>query len=230
MTALPLAFGTDVIRGWRAWKVDDFERHGGVLEPRLLSVAEPNSWRPRARQDARCTSEAKHEAPHVACSCGIWALRTREQAVAAARNYGSGKAMAIGEIALWGRIVECEDGWRGQYAYPQRVEVLGAAHSLAAELARLYGVPVEPAPALKRPALVSFTFSVQLPPLKLPLQPFMSVARIVAFGPSEPSPIAMPGEFWNHAHKHPLAPAPGDVRKPSGFVWDGEEWTPALQG
>ncbi len=54
----------------------------------------------------------------------------------------------IGEVALWGRVVECTGGWRASLAYPKRlyVAVMGdrrarSAPRVAKHLER-YGVPV----------------------------------------------------------------------------------------
>jgi hypothetical protein len=30
---------------------------------------------------------------------------------------------AVGRVALWGVVIECERGWRGMYAYPARLYV-----------------------------------------------------------------------------------------------------------
>ncbi len=31
--------------------------------------------------------------------------------------------MVVGEVALWGRVVVCERGWRAQYAFPTRLSL-----------------------------------------------------------------------------------------------------------
>jgi hypothetical protein len=59
------------------------------------------------------------------------------------------KARVFGRVALWGKVVECERGWRATRAYPSRIYVpadtrLGSADEveIAAQLTE-YGVPVE---------------------------------------------------------------------------------------
>jgi hypothetical protein len=51
----------------------------------------------------------------------------------------------LGEVALWGRLVETEAGWRAAAAYPVRLNV--ADEAIAAALG-VYGVPV----SLPRPS------------------------------------------------------------------------------
>jgi hypothetical protein len=50
----------------------------------------------------------------------------------------------VGRVALWGRVVEHEEGYRAQRAYPQMLYVLGPAGT-AARLASRYGVEAYPA-------------------------------------------------------------------------------------
>lgn len=93
---------------------------------------------------------------------------------------GIGVGTVLGCVALWGRVVEHSEGWRGEHGYPLVLIVMSAAQSdvatlvrrlsrlrarssigtaavpedadgvqaLSRELARLYGIPVYPAPAL----------------------------------------------------------------------------------
>lgn len=58
----------------------------------------------------------------------------------------------LGQVRLWGTVIQCERGWRGEHAYPNRLFVPlreGDARSrrLSEEIAaglRDYGVPVSP--------------------------------------------------------------------------------------
>jgi hypothetical protein len=55
---------------------------------------------------------------------------------------------ALGEVSLWGRVIECERGFRASLAYPRRLYL--PADGLHRRRGRLvddleaYGVPVEP--------------------------------------------------------------------------------------
>jgi hypothetical protein len=59
-----------------------------------------------------------HEAPHLGCTCGLHGThepdvlrRTRCPAV-------------LGRVALWGRVIEHEWGFRARYGYPQRLRLI----------------------------------------------------------------------------------------------------------
>lgn len=152
--------------GWRVWDVVDL---GGAL--RLCSLAFWAVWPPRREAAATCRralldaplgGHPRHEAPRARCSCGIHATRTARHTLDFSRDVPR-KPDAVhrvfGQVALWGRVVECEDGWRAALAYPTRlcIPTGGAARGLAPGRivpARLpletiaagladYGVPVE---------------------------------------------------------------------------------------
>ncbi len=105
---------------------------------RLQSVLYDDVWEPGHGLTAACQHE--HLAPYAACACGIYAVREPE----GARRYLLGRdepnvvGRVLGQVFLWGTVVEAEHGWRASFAYPARLE------PSAAEIARLYGVPVCP--------------------------------------------------------------------------------------
>ena len=80
-----------------------------------------------------------HSAPWPACACGIWALSSRLEALENAGEYAAKRlhieedsaVFAIGRVRLWGLIVECERGYRAQYAYPESVELIRAGGAQA---------------------------------------------------------------------------------------------------
>lgn len=146
--------------GWRAWAAVDDE-HGLALG----SVVYATRWPPRERLEAVCVHRARfgllarllrshlHEAPEEGCGCGIHAARTPDLALSYLERQAlvrwSGSPL-IGRVALWGRVIECERGWRGTFAYPTQLYLPRAtlarrqgpdAHALAGQLA-VYGVPV----------------------------------------------------------------------------------------
>jgi hypothetical protein len=105
---------------------------------RLQSVLHNDVWKPGRPLAAACQHE--HTAPDGACACGIYAVREPE----GARRYLLGRdepevvGRVLGQVALWGTVVEARLGWRASRAYPAALE------SAAAEIARLYGVRVCP--------------------------------------------------------------------------------------
>lgn len=74
------------------------------------------------------------ECPDRNCSCGIYAHKDKM-----AGYHPSPPNRAWGKVALWGRVIEHERGYRAEYAYP--VELNCADAKLAKQLAKAYGVP-----------------------------------------------------------------------------------------
>jgi hypothetical protein len=103
------------IVGYRVWT-------WGTMGLKSLSGT---SWHPCQVVAARCRAsivggrgKAKdydHEAPHVDCTCGIYAAKTLDHFRSAEyERYG-----IYGEVYLWGTVVEHELGYRAQFAYPK---------------------------------------------------------------------------------------------------------------
>jgi hypothetical protein len=166
------------IVGWRCWRIGD-SPEGFVLS----SACRGARWAPRWPLEASC--DRGHRSPALGCTCGIYAAgeprlphqylpphvkaadRIRTQAI-----LGYDVVMAVGLAALWGEVIECDWGWRSQYAYPSRLYVpTGIRHfrrtrrgveifdsrRLAAALAALYGISVEVTSSLRPDALASLT-------------------------------------------------------------------------
>ena len=136
------------IQGWRVWKVA-----GG----RLYSTVFGSLWPEHARLDAHCGLGGRsspgglrgvHHAPARGCHCGIYALKSREDAVFLAGQIHGVETLAVGRVSLWGRIVETERGYRGQYAYVYDATLLGGTPAEADEIRRRYAVDVFVAPSL----------------------------------------------------------------------------------
>jgi hypothetical protein len=154
------------ISAWRAWLVVADED-----EIRLSSVVYPTVWPPRSELAADCRRRvfsfpriwqkepSGHSAPAARCLCGIHGAREADRAAGyVANDLWRDEPLrwpilhrAIGRVALWGTVVECEDGWRASRAYPKRIYLPQQGHGddararpreLAAALSS-YGVPVE---------------------------------------------------------------------------------------
>lgn len=118
--------------GWRWWTVSE---HG------LYSPISPYKWIPNKRAVASCRSYSCSKIPNSKISnsssnhnCGFHAMKTREQLLNYAYTFASpyleGEANSIsgifgfdffglmGEVKLWGSIIEGAKGYRAQYAYP----------------------------------------------------------------------------------------------------------------
>jgi hypothetical protein len=144
---------------WRAWRV--VRRDGGYC---LGSVVQRTIWKPREAFVADCLRMPKlfsrlrrketHDSPDLYCDCGIYAApldRIGEYLADPPLRPG---ARVLGLVALWGTVIECQNGFRASHAYPARIYVPADAGgpwrlswtSVAVGLWS-YGVPVEPLPA-----------------------------------------------------------------------------------
>lgn len=86
--------------------------------------------------------KANHSAPIWDCTCGIYAVRDITTLPVAV----SDALVVIGEVSLWGKVIEHGNGYRAQYAYPKRF-VLQGDTIIARELEIAYGAPVTIAPS-----------------------------------------------------------------------------------
>ncbi|MGI9021956.1 MAG: hypothetical protein ACR2HV_01745 [Acidimicrobiales bacterium] len=128
----------EAVVGWRYWQV----RAG-----RLRSVTQRDTeWKPGRVLSARCMG-AGHRAPDPGCDCGFYGARDIDRL----RQHGlclAPEALAIGRVALWGRVLDDDAGWRGEFGRPVSVavvpELVGEAE-LATMVGALgaYGVPVD---------------------------------------------------------------------------------------
>jgi hypothetical protein len=144
------------IIGWRAWNA--VECRG---ETYLMSLFHRVRWPWLEPLAGICSAPRlpwfgkrnRHGAPEKHCQCGIYASSLETAATyitqpTVRRAWRIQTAWpVIGEVALWGEIVECTNGWRASFAYPQRLFVLTPDRTL--ETARLkralerYAVPVD---------------------------------------------------------------------------------------
>ena len=151
----------EALEAWRVWHV--VARKEGY---RLGSVVKPALWQPDEPLVARCLRITlvpswlrrrrgrEHAVPVERCECGIYAgwLPTVAQYLDAVG--GGPVALVLGQVSLWGTVIECERGFRASLAYPLRIfaPVEAAPRGkhrwpqIVSELAA-YGVPVEPLPA-----------------------------------------------------------------------------------
>lgn len=133
--------GMEPLVGWRYWRVA-----GSALTSLTRSVY----WPALERYEADCRLTPRHGAvPAAECHCGIYAARgldtLKELATPNVRV-----PLVVGKVALWGRVIPAERGYRAQYGYPKRLwlvweslEPLEQPGARRVELAAAYGVPVE---------------------------------------------------------------------------------------
>lgn len=161
-------FSSEPLEGWRVFKLARAHQAGELFDaaanapagvnpfewarrPRLQSVGVHATWPVRQPMVGHCLDafgddehvDGAHPAPHRECECGLWILKSYDDAVSTARNYTT---RIVARVKLWGRFVELEKGWRAQYGYPVEVQYLGLGKGSdqgpmrdAEAAARLYG-------------------------------------------------------------------------------------------
>jgi hypothetical protein len=116
LEGLSVDTASEPIVAWRAWALTG---HRDGTELLLRPVAKrARTWRPREVVEASCRTSRWHEAPDPACTCGLHGTHGLEV-------LRKTKCPAVlGRVALWGRVVEHEHGYRAQFAYPQRLRLI----------------------------------------------------------------------------------------------------------
>lgn len=129
---------------WRAWRLDGHNY--------LHSLHQDSVWRGYEEVQAICQApqtvyESREVAPEDNCTCGIYSVFTPAEALLWAADYYSrfpSSRVVIGQVSLWGKIVEHEGGLRAQYAYPHDLVLLGKPDMPSQQtLEQRYGVSVE---------------------------------------------------------------------------------------
>ena len=107
---------TEPIIAWRAWALTGHHDGTNLL---LRPVAKrARTWRPGEVVEASCRSSRWHDAPDPGCTCGLHGTHGLEV-------LRKTKCPAVlGRVALWGRVIEHEHGFRARFAYPQRLRLL----------------------------------------------------------------------------------------------------------
>lgn len=191
MAAVEAPDYVEPVLGWRLWHI--VEREGRLL---LLSPLYRTPWLPRQEVLATChvrtqrrplwapPGRVRHEAPDVACSCGIHGSRTAAKAAPYLTRFFREREdvlhRVIGRVALWGTVVEGRWGWRAAAAYPAQICVPVPQPRWRSLLAGFrapalppgdiasgledYGVPVELVRAASPRELATFLDAVPLRP------------------------------------------------------------------
>lgn len=138
------------IVGWRQWN---------FMYPHFLAnLGNDTIYVPREKIEAHCEQystigtlvlrkDHSEQAPHLTCMCGIYAYKEKPRLLREIRNIYSGLRLVYGEINLWGKVIEHEDGYRAQFGYPKRLWCTPAIEPLAGWIGYVYGVPCEVMPS-----------------------------------------------------------------------------------
>lgn len=91
----------------RAWKVG----RTNVLPDGTLSVRGLSHGQYTAEGEAHCEVNGFHAAPDLDCSCGFWALKNKEEAIALAKSCFA----SLLEVDLYGVVNEYSRGYRASH-------------------------------------------------------------------------------------------------------------------
>jgi len=138
--SLPIVKSGKPLVGWRGWN---------VMVPGFLATSTGNHatvWLPGERTEAICIAHPDKEGvPHEYCMCGLWAFNSAQEIFK--QNYS--RQTVLGEVWLWGRVIECEKGFRAEYAYPKKLyatQRMIDANVLVSYLAFRYDIDLEVIP------------------------------------------------------------------------------------
>jgi hypothetical protein len=111
------------LAGFRRWGCRRAGLYSGIFtagrfvpNPALALVAPralPSPWPKGEFRPAKCFAVGGHEAPNAECRCGYSAYYTLPE-----EPDLPAQEAVWGAVVAWGKIVECERGFRAQYARP----------------------------------------------------------------------------------------------------------------
>ena len=134
--------------GWRAWKVRaPFSASSDC--PNLSSVILDTPWAPRRKFSAEHSFDLGVKCRGLLdfdCSCGIYAFNEPLEAFVYLmrvrdRVLGMSVEVAMGTVSLWGKVVECESGYKAEYAYPHHIYLPASFARFLPAVSSAFGVP-----------------------------------------------------------------------------------------
>lgn len=109
--------------GWRMWRLR--RRPGGGLL--LESPTRPHPWLPMRPSRAQCPlTVGRGRPPHEGCACGLYAAASPERLRVSGVPLAGPGCSVVGTVAMWGRVIEHQTGFRGELAYPDRMRLVCA--------------------------------------------------------------------------------------------------------
>lgn len=196
------------VLAWRYWRVVPETRqllsreiwpHYQALEARhqmhTLQAWQQDYDQARERMLACTGSPCPPHMPNVLPGCGIYGFKEGTRLFVELGHQEQTQSMVVGRVALWGRLIEHEDGWRGQYGYPHDF-VYAWPTALGPQLAAAYGVPYQEDPSWKSAIRSVDSYPspcATLSPSRLAYNPaFLRIfpqAPTLQLQPSQPSPL-----------------------------------------
>ncbi|HEX5411782.1 MAG TPA: hypothetical protein VFZ27_07955 [Terriglobia bacterium] len=134
--------------GWRAWRVWTPPSRDSNSCPAFSSVILDTPWTPRKRFSAEHSLDLGARCRGFldpGCSCGIYAFKDPLEAfvyllTVRDRLLSMAVEIALGTVSLWGKVVECELGYRAQYAYPRHLYLPASLVRYLPKVASTFGV------------------------------------------------------------------------------------------
>ena len=133
----------EALTAWRCWFARPDE---GLLRPIYKRGL---AWKPREVLEAICPEEV-HEVPADDCMCGVWAASKPGHLHEVTWTFDPPEGVSplpgilvVGQVSMWGRVIEYDHGWRASHAYPKHLYAVTEDAALAARLRDTYLVPVE---------------------------------------------------------------------------------------
>lgn len=121
------SFYIDPWIGWRSWNVILIKD-----EALLRSITYKTIWKPGTELVAHCMKsvtndkeywENGHESPDKAHGCGVYAVKTEEDAARWLNFSPESRMRVMGEVKLWGTVFRYTRGYLSEYAYPKSIFV-----------------------------------------------------------------------------------------------------------
>ena len=111
-------FGEPIV-AWRAWGLGLGPDGRPELRPVIYSG---ESWPARTSARATCPPHGRpgHLAPERECTCGLYAVDGLDRIPTITGR----DVTVIGSVALWGRVLEHDAGYRAELGYPQRLRLV----------------------------------------------------------------------------------------------------------
>lgn len=151
---------TGELIAWRGWAtIHEHPFAGGMINitPKLTSIYKTEyEWHPGKTFESKPPNDHDHDD-------GVHAFKTQADAERYLQNSYNSKIIVLGKVRLWGEVVECEVGYRAQFAAVESLVAIlnnvvivqgnpnytklriADPDRLLAELKELYDDPAEPA-------------------------------------------------------------------------------------
>jgi len=128
----PMPDHVATLTGWRGWRVD---------EKGLKALGLDTGWEPKKAIPALCKCGVLHQdrSPSLNCACGYWSFKSMGLLQEALSGYAD-SVVVVGSVEIWGKVIECENGYRSEFAYPKELWLLKPDLDY---LSWTYGVPVK---------------------------------------------------------------------------------------